>query len=182
MQPPTLTEISFNLGLASKKRLQNVENKKENTSAFVSFFKKTSVKPQEINPILKGKGSSEIKQSVKLQKVFSRPNLTMKDMLKLCSVQQFCSGGSFDKEVLEQTEVQIKYAGYIEKEKANVKKLSSLEGIKIPSRFIYSKVNSLSAEAIQKLEKIKPTTLSQASRISGVSPNDINVLMVYMGR
>jgi tRNA uridine 5-carboxymethylaminomethyl modification enzyme len=89
---------------------------------------------------------------------------------------------NFSKEVFEQTEVQIKYSGYIEKEKANAEKLNNLEKIKIPSAFLYSKVNSLSSEAIQKLEKIKPTTLSQASRISGVSPNDINVLLVYMGR
>ena len=177
-----LTEISNNLGLASKERLKNVDEKKKKTDAFVSFFKKTSVKPEEINPILKKKSSSEIKQSVKLYKIFSRPNLTMLDMLKINAVKKFCSGTPLNKEVLEQTEVQIKYSGYIEKEKASAKKLSNLENIKIPSKFVYSKVNSLSAEAVQKLEKIKPTTLSQASRISGVSPNDINVLMVYMGR
>jgi len=177
-----LTEVSYNLGLASKERLRNVDQKKKNTSAFVSFFRKTSVKPEEINPILKKKNSSEINQSVKLYKVFSRPNLTMKDMLKTKSVQKFCSSTSPDNEVLEQTEVQIKYSGYIEKEKANAEKLSNLENLKIPAKFAYSKVSSLSAEAVQKLEKIKPTTLSQASRISGVSPNDINVLMVYMGR
>ena len=177
-----LTEISYNLGLASKERLKNVDEKKKRTSAFVSFFKKTSVKPEEINAILKKKKSSEIKQSVKLYKIFSRPNLTMSEMLKIKSVQKFCSEDPFDNEVFEQTEVQIKYSGYIEKEKANAKKLSNLENIKIPSAFMYSKVGSLSAEAVQKLDKIKPTTLSQASRISGVSPNDINVLMVYMGR
>ena len=177
-----LTEISNNLGLASKERLKNVDEKKKKTDAFVSFFKKTSVKPEEINPILKKKSSSEIKQSVKLYKIFSRPNLTMLDMLKINAVKKFCSGTPLNKEVLEQTEVQIKYSGYIEKEKASAEKLSNLENIKIPSKFVYSKVNSLSAEAVQKLEKIKPTTLSQASRISGVSPNDINVLMVYMGR
>ena len=177
-----LTEISNNLGLASKERLKNVDDKKKKTDAFVSFFKKTSVKPEEINPILKKKSSSEIKQSVKLYKIFSRPNLTMLDMLKINAVKKFCSGTPLNKEVLEQTEVQIKYSGYIEKEKASAEKLSNLENIKIPSKFVYSKVNSLSAEAVQKLEKIKPTTLSQASRISGVSPNDINVLMVYMGR
>jgi tRNA uridine 5-carboxymethylaminomethyl modification enzyme len=177
-----LTEISYNLGLASKERLKNVDEKKKRTSAFVSFFKKTSVKPEEINAILKKKKSSEIKQSVKLYKIFSRPNLTMSEMLKIKSVQKFCSEDPFDNEVFEQTEVQIKYSGYIEKEKANAKKLSNLENIKIPSAFMYSKVGSLSAEALQKLDKIKPTTLSQASRISGVSPNDINVLMVYMGR
>ena len=103
-------------------------------------------------------------------------------MTELESVKRFVSKNSFSPDVLEQTEVQVKYSGYIEKEKANAKKLNNLENIKIPSNFNYSKVQSLSTEATQKLNKIKPTTLSQASRISGVSPNDISVLMVYMGR
>ena len=177
-----LTPLSHGLGLASKDRLKNVEKKKAGTDSFVSFFKKTSIQPEEINPILKDKNSSEIKQSVKLYKVFSRPNLTLADMLKLSSVKEYQSSNELDKEVCEQTEVQIKYSGYIEKEKLNAEKLNHLENIKIPTSFVYSKVKSLSAEAVQKLNKIKPTTLSQASRISGVSPNDISVLMVYMGR
>ena len=177
-----LTPLSHGLGLASKDRLKNVEKKKAGTDSFVSFFKKTSIHPEEINPILKDKNSSEIKQSVKLYKVFSRPNLTLSDMLKLSSVKEYQSSNELDKEVCEQTEVQIKYSGYIEKEKLNAEKLNHLENIKIPTSFVYSKVKSLSAEAVQKLNKIKPTTLSQASRISGVSPNDISVLMVYMGR
>jgi len=177
-----LTEASHNLGLATKDRLQNVIKKKSDTLSFVSFFKKTSVKPEEINPILKQKNSSEVSQSLKLYKVFSRPNVTLGDMTGLESVKRFVSENSFSPDVLEQTEVQVKYSGYIEKEKANAKKLNNLENIKIPSNFNYSKVQSLSTEATQKLNKIKPTTLSQASRISGVSPNDISVLMVYMGR
>ena len=177
-----LTEASHNLGLASKDRLQNVIKKKSDTLSFVSFFKKTSVKPDEINPVLKQKNSSEVSQSLKLYKVFSRPNITLDDMTRLESVKRFVSGNSFSPDVLEQTEVQVKYSGYIEKEKANAKKLNNLENIKIPSNFNYSKVQSLSTEATQKLNKIKPTTLSQASRISGVSPNDISVLMVYIGR
>ena len=177
-----LTPLSYGLGLASKDRLKNVEKKKAGTDSFVSFFKKTSIQPEEINPILKDKNSSEIKQSVKLYKIFSRPNLTLSDMLKLSSVKEYQSSNELDKGVCEQTEVQIKYSGYIEKEKLNAEKLNHLENIKIPTSFVYSKVKSLSAEAVQKLNKIKPTTLSQASRISGVSPNDISVLMVYMGR
>ena len=177
-----LTEISHKLGLANKERLKNVEKKRKNTSSFVSFFKKTSVKPDEMNPILEKNNSSLIKQSVKLYKVFSRPNLSLSEMMKVESVKEFSNSNDFDKGVLEQTEVQIKYSGYIEKEKANAEKLNNLENIRIPETFVYSKVNSLSSEAIQKLEKIKPSTLSQASRISGVSPNDISVLMVYMGR
>ena len=177
-----LTEISHKLGLANKERLKNVEKKRKNTGSFVSFFKKTSVKPDEMNPILEKNNSSLIKQSVKLYKVFSRPNLSLSEMMKVESVKEFSNSNDFDKGVLEQTEVQVKYSGYIEKEKANAEKLNNLENIRIPETFVYSKVNSLSSEAIQKLEKIKPSTLSQASRISGVSPNDISVLMVYMGR
>ncbi|MDA9362147.1 tRNA uridine-5-carboxymethylaminomethyl(34) synthesis enzyme MnmG [Flavobacteriaceae bacterium] len=177
-----LSEISHKLGLASKLRVTNVENKRANTDAFVSFFKKTSVKPEIMNPLLSSKNSSEISQSMKLYKLFSRPNITLSDMLSLESVKMFLSKNKFKDDVLEQTEVQVKYSGYIEKEKANAEKLNNLENIKIPTSFNYSKVQSLSSEAIQKLNKIKPSTLSQASRISGVSPNDISVLMVYMGR
>ena len=177
-----LTNKSYMLGLASKERLLNVENKQKSTDSFVSFFKKTSIKPEAINPVLKSKNSSEIKQSVKLYKVFSRPNVSMDDMLSLDPVKKYFLEYKLGVEVLEQTEVQVKYSGYIEKEKANAMKLNNLEALKIPATFEYSKVKSLSTEAIQKLNKIKPTTLSQASRISGVSPNDISVLMVYMGR
>jgi tRNA uridine 5-carboxymethylaminomethyl modification enzyme len=177
-----LTNRSYKLGLASKERLLSVENKQNSTDSFVSFFKKTSIKPEEINPVLKSKNSSETKQSVKLYKVFSRPNISMDDMLSLDPVKKYFLEHKPDVEVLEQTEVQVKYSGYIEKEKANAMKLNNLEALKIPPTFEYSKVKSLSNEAIQKLNKIKPTTLSQASRISGVSPNDISVLMVYMGR
>ena len=177
-----LTEVSYNLGLASKERLNNVEQKKSKTDSFVSFFKKTSVRPDEINPILKANNSAEINQSVKLYKVFSRPNLSLPDMMGVRAVKEFCETSQLDKGVLEQTEVQIKYSGYIEKEKVNAEKLNHLENIKIPTNFVYDKVGSLSSEAIEKLEAIKPSTLSQASRISGVSPNDISVLMVYMGR
>ena len=177
-----LTEISHSLGLASQESVGRVEKKRAQTNSFVSFFKKTSVKPEEINPVLKQKNSSEIKQSVKLFKLFSRPNIGLEDISKVQSVKDYLDHNHFNSGVLEQTVVQVKYSGYIEKEKINAEKLNNLENIKIPTNFIYKKVHSLSSEAIQKLEKIKPTTLSQASRISGVSPNDISVLMVYMGR
>mgnify|MGYP003311032693 FL=1 len=177
-----LTEISHTLGLASQESVRRVEKKRAQTNSFVSFFKKTSVKPEEINPVLKQKNSSEIKQSVKLFKLFSRPNIGLEDISKVQSVKDYLDHNHFNSGVLEQTVVQVKYSGYIEKEKINAEKLNNLENIKIPTNFIYKKVHSLSSEAIQKLEKIKPTSLSQASRISGVSPNDISVLMVYMGR
>ena len=148
----------------------------------IIFLKKTSVSPDEVNPILVSKDSSEIKQSVKMHKVFSRPKIGFKEMVKLKKVKKYIKENQVAENVIEQTEVQVKYSGYIDKEKLNAEKLNNLEKISIPSSFDYLKVKSLSTEAIQKLMEIKPTTLSQASRVSGVSPSDISVLLVYMGR
>ena len=177
-----LTPKSFELGLASEKRMKAMEKKYAQSDAFIKFFRETSASPDIINPILESKDSALVKQSDKLYKFFSRPNITMDDMRTLNDVEEFVKDKELTHEVLEQTEIQVKYAGYIEKEKNNAEKLSRLEGIKIPASFDYSKLKSLSYEAREKLTKIKPTTVSQASRISGVSPNDISVLLVYMGR
>ncbi len=123
-----------------------------------------------------------MKQSDKIFKVFSRPNISMDDVRKFPGVEEYIKENELDEEMLEQTEIQVKYSGYIEKEKNNADKLNRLEGVKIPSSFDYSKIKSMSFEAREKLNKIQPATVSQASRISGVSPNDISVLLVYMGR
>ena len=149
---------------------------------FVDFFKKTSFTTDEINPILESLDSSLVKQSDKLFKVFSRPKVTMDHMLQLDSVSEFVKENKLDTEVLEQAEIQVKYSGYIEKEKTNADKLQRLENVRIPDNFDYSKLKSLSYEAREKLESIQPVTISQASRISGVSPADISVLLVYLGR
>jgi len=177
-----LTPKSFEIGLAKENRMRRMEEKKSKSDAFVSFFKETSVKPEEVNPILEAKQSSLIKQSGKMFKIFSRPNITIEDMRKIASVESFIIENELDSEVIEQTEIQVKYSGYIEKEKNNADKLNRLEGIKIPANFDYSKLKSMSMEAREKLSKIRPVTISQASRISGVSPSDISVLLVYMGR
>lgn len=177
-----LTPMSHKLGLASDERLRTMEKKQLKSNAFIQFFKDTSVKPEIINPILESKDSALVKQSDKLFKSFSRPNITMDDMRKIDNVEAFINDNDIDEEVLQQTEIQVKYAGYIEKEKNNADKLTRLEGIRIPENFDYSKLKSLSYEALEKLKNIKPITVSQASRISGVSPNDISVLLVYMGR
>ena len=115
-------------------------------------------------------------------KLFARPNITIEDMRKINSVNTHILDNGLDAEVLEQTEIQVKYAGYIEKEKNNADKLQRLENLKIPANFDYSKLQSMSLEARGKLNKIQPVTVSQASRISGVSPADISVLLVYLGR
>lgn len=177
-----LTPMSYTIGLASEKRMRDMEEKKEKSDAFIRFFKETSVVPEVINPILESKDSAVVKQSDKMFKSFSRPNITMDDMRKIDVVEDYITANELDHEVLQQAEIQVKYAGYIEKEKNNADKLNRLEGIKIPENFDYTKLKSLSYEAREKLTSIKPTTVSQASRISGVSPNDISVLLVYMGR
>ena len=177
-----LTPKSHEIGLASENRLRRMEEKRESSNAFIAFFKDTSVAPDVINPILEDKDSATVKQSDKMFKVFARPNITMEDMQKIETVERFINKNKLDEEVLQQTEIQVKYAGYIKKEKTNADKLSRLEGISIPGNFDYSKLKSLSFEAKEKLTAIQPITISQASRISGVSPNDISVLLVYMGR
>ena len=177
-----LTPMSHNIGLASDERLRLMEEKKQKSEEFIDFFKESSVTPEVINPILEEKDSAIVKQSDKLFKPLSRPNITMQDMQKIDFVTSYINQHDLDHEVLQQTEIQIKYAGYIAKEKNNADKLNRLEGIKIPEGFDYSKLKSLSYEAKEKLSAIKPVTVSQASRISGVSPNDISVMLVYMGR
>jgi tRNA uridine 5-carboxymethylaminomethyl modification enzyme len=138
--------------------------------------------PEYSNPVLEAKDSAPMKQSDKIFKIFSRPNITMEDVMEFPGVNEFISVNDLNEEMLEQTEIQVKYVGYINKEKNNADKLHRLEDIKIPQNFDYTNIKSMSFEAREKLNKIQPVTVSQASRISGVSPSDISVLLVYMGR
>jgi len=177
-----LTPKSFAIGLADESRMRKMEDKKEKSEAFVQFFKETSSAPEEINPIFEEKNSALVTQSDKMFKFFSRPEITMEDMKQIESVKEFIQENELDSEMIQQAEIQVKYSGYIAKEKNNADKLNRLEGLKIPESFDYSKLKSLSYEAREKLTKIRPATVSQASRISGVSPNDVSVLLVYMGR
>ncbi len=177
-----LTPKSHGIGLATDARLKRMEEKERKSDAFIKFFRNTSVSPEDINPILGSLDSALVNQSDKLFKAFSRPKVTMKHMLQLNTVSDFVTVNNLDREVMEQTEIQVKYSGYIQKEKNNADKLQRLENIKIPADFNYSKLKSLSFEAREKLNAIRPVTISQASRISGVSPSDISVLLVFMGR
>ncbi len=177
-----LTGRSHALGLADEERLRNVERKVSQSSKLVGFFKKTSFVPEEVNPILDTLDSRQVTQGDKLFKIFSRPKVRMQHMRKLESVSAFIDEHMLPEEVLEQAEIQVKYAGYIEKEKLNADKLQRLENIRIPKDFDYMPLSSLSMEARQKLTEIRPATISQASRISGVSPSDISVLLVFLGR
>ena len=177
-----LTQKSHQIGLASNERLRLCEKKYSKSKEIISTLKTQSIKPQNINPILTSKESAKVKQSNKAAKFLSRPNIYLNDLKKCPELKDIFNRKTYSKEVLDQAEIQIKYSGYIAKERANADKLHRLEGVLIPKKFDYNKLKSISAEAKEKLTKIKPQTISQASRISGVSPNDISVLLVYMGR
>jgi tRNA uridine 5-carboxymethylaminomethyl modification enzyme len=177
-----LTPLSHEIGLASEKRLRRMEHKLNESEKMVAFFKETSISPVEANPILEAKETAIIDQSDKMFKMFSRPQIELEDMMKLDKVKEYISVNEIDLEILEQAEIQVKYSGYIEKERNNANKLLRLEDLKIPEDFDYNNIKSMSIEAKQKLSKIRPVTISQASRISGVSPSDVSVLLIYMGR
>ena len=177
-----LTPKGFEIGLASEKRLRRMEHKFNKSQKLVNFFKETSVSAAEANLVLEEKGSALVSQSDKMFKIFSRPQIDLADVMKFEKVKEYIANANLDQEILEQAEIQVKYSGYIEKERNNADKLTRLEDVKIPEHFDYEKIKSMSIEAKQKLSKIRPVTISQASRISGVSPSDISVLLIYMGR
>ena len=177
-----LTPMSHAIGLASEKRLRRMEHKLNESEKMVAFFKETSITVAEANPILEAKGTAPITQGDKMFKVFSRPQIVLEDMMQLEKVATYISENDLDQEILEQAEIQVKYSGYIEKERNNADKLTRLEDVKIPDNFDYNRIKSMSIEARQKLSHIRPVTISQASRISGVSPSDVSVLLIYMGR
>lgn len=177
-----LTPLSYELGLASKERMQRMEIKQSKSENFVNFFKETSITLAEANPILAEKESSLMSQPDKMFKVFSRPQIQLEDILKFEKVKEYIEEHELDMEVIEQAEIQVKYSGYIEKERNNADKLTRLEDVRIPEDFDYDKIKSLSYESKDKLKKIKPISISQASRISGVTPTDISILLIHMGR
>ncbi len=177
-----LTPLAHTIGLASQERLDRVIEKREKTALLIQFLEVTSVKETEVNPILEAKGLALVKQSMKLIKIAARPQLSFSDFMVIEKLNHFVTFHNINSEAIEQVEIHLKYAGYIEKEKNNADKLNRLENVMIPSTFNYQKVQSISFEAREKLIKIQPTSISQASRISGVSPSDISVLLVYMGR
>ena len=177
-----LTPKGYGIGLAKEDRLKRMEFKLDASEKFVTFFKETSVKAEVANPILEAKGSSLMTQGDKMFKVFSRPQIDLEDILKFEAVTNYISEHNLDQEVIEQAEIQVKYSGYIEKEKNHADKVNRLEDVRIPDNYDFDKIKAISIEARQKLTKIRPTTIAQASRISGVSPSDISVLLIHMGR
>lgn len=177
-----LTPKGYGIGLAKEDRLKRMEYKLDASDKFVTFFKETSIKAEVANPVLEAKGSSLMTQGDKMFKVFSRPQIDLDDILKFEAVTDYISEHNLDQEVIEQAEIQVKYSGYIEKEKNHADKVNRLEDVRIPDNYDFDKIKAISIEARQKLTKIRPTSIAQASRISGVSPSDISVLLIHMGR
>jgi len=175
-----LTEKSYNIGLASEERLKKVEEKIKKSGELEEFLKELSLKPNIINPILEENESNPVDQAYRASQILTRPNINLEKLSKIEIIGN--KAREYSEEIQEQAEINIKYKGYIEKEKENVAKLQRMENIKIPDDFDFSKVTSLSSEALQKMNNIRPKNIAQASRISGVSPADINVLLIYLGK
>jgi tRNA uridine 5-carboxymethylaminomethyl modification enzyme len=176
-----LTESSYRLGLASQKRMDNVIEKREGTKKIKHILKEHLVEPNEINPYLTSIDSATISEKQRAEKILLRPDIELGDLAaNLPRLQTLLD--SFSPEIIEQASIQVKYDVYIEKEKELVKKMNQLEELEIPENFDFKKINALGNEAREKLTKIKPRTLGQASRISGINPSDVQILMVYMGR
>jgi tRNA uridine 5-carboxymethylaminomethyl modification enzyme len=176
-----LTEKSFQLGLAQKERMDKIASKKSEIDDIKLIINNLSINPEDIASYLSIKQSAPLTQKQKLSQVLLRPNIELEELTQ--SVEPIKSELSrFDKEALEQAAIQIKYQVYIDKEQEIVSRMSQLENLTIPASFDYNKITALSAEARQKFNKLRPETLGQASRISGVNPSDIQMLMVYMGR
>ncbi|MFT4093343.1 MAG: tRNA uridine-5-carboxymethylaminomethyl(34) synthesis enzyme MnmG [Niabella sp.] len=176
-----LTSLSYQLGLAKEDRINNIRLKNNNIANIKSVLKETVILPEDINSFLDSIGSSQISEKQKAEKILLRPNIELTALSKAVPAlaQSF---KNYSKEEIEQASIQIKYDTYIEKEKEIVARMSEMENLTIPDSFDYSKLASLGNEAKEKLNKIKPRTLGQASRISGINPSDVQILMVYMGR
>jgi tRNA uridine 5-carboxymethylaminomethyl modification enzyme len=179
-----LTERSYKLGLADEYRLELLKSKQEGESALTEMLRTTSVKAKEINAYLNQMGYGDLQQTCKLIDIIARPNITIAGIAEVLPElkEKINTLGTRKEEIVESTEINIKYKGYIEREKLAADKLRRLDNIRLPKDFDYNGVQSLSTEARQKLIRIQPSTIGEASRIPGVSPNDISVLLVLMGR
>jgi tRNA uridine 5-carboxymethylaminomethyl modification enzyme len=177
-----LTPRAVELGIVTDEALKRVDHKKNESEKMVQFLRDTSYEFNEMNTLLVAKGSKVVTQNDKLFKAFSRPQIDLEAIKTISQVKAYLEENDLNDDILEQVEVHVKYAGYIAKEKDNADKLNRLENVRIPAHYDFKSIKSLSYEAREKLTKIQPVTVSQASRISGVSPSDISVLLVHMGR
>ena len=177
-----LTKKGFDLGLASLERIEKLNKKLEETKKLIKFLEKQNIEPKTINVVLEKRKSAVVKQKKKLISFLSRPHITFNDLKISKQLSEFLKKERISKESIKQAEIKIKYGGYLDKEAEAAKKLSKLEDIIIPEDFNYNKLHSISTEGKEKLNEIQPRSIGQASRISGVSPSDINILLIYMGR
>ena len=179
-----LTPLGFEIGLASAEALQKVEQKQELTKQLKTKPREIGISPAEANPMLEDKNSAPINQQVKVSSLITRPHISLADIIPIhAPTAQAVNEVSIQNPLaVEQAEILLKYEGYIEREEEQAQKHQRLENLQLPAAFDYTKVNSLSIEAREKLSKIKPATIGQASRVSGVSPSDISVLLVHLGR
>ena len=177
-----LTKKGFDLGLASLERIEKLNKKLEETKKLIKFLEKQNIEPKIINVVLEKRKSAVVKQKKKLISFLSRPHITFNDLKISKQLSAFIKKERISKESIKQAEIKIKYGGYLDKEAEAAKKLSKLEDIIIPEDFNYNKLHSISTEGKEKLNEIQPRSIGQASRISGVSPSDINILLIYMGR
>lgn len=176
-----LTEMSYKMGLASQERMNLVTNKRAEVRNLKLALQQFSLMPEDANQFLAKIGSAEILEKQKLDKIILRPNLGLMEMgREISSVAALLE--SFSIEAVKQTEIQIKYRSYIDKEAEQVAKMKQMEELEISEQFDYQRIMSLGVEAREKLNKVKPRTLGQASRISGINPTDVQILMVFMGR
>ena len=179
-----LSSIGHALGLVTDEALSLVKAKESGTATLIKELNRVGVAPDVLNPVLDSKGSSLVTQQVKLSSLVTRPQISLIDLIPLDAglEKKVVELSAAHGDIVEQAEIQMKYEGYIRREEDTAKKLSRLEGVKMAEDIDFSKLTSLSAEAVEKLTKIRPTTIGQASRISGISPSDISVLLIYMGR
>ncbi|WP_341659062.1 tRNA uridine-5-carboxymethylaminomethyl(34) synthesis enzyme MnmG [Blattabacterium cuenoti] len=177
-----LTPMGYNIGLISEKKMRMLDNKKSKIEKCMSLLKKTNIDPKTINPILNTKKSAPICHDKKIETILSRSEIDIQDIISIPFLIEKIKKNDFSQEILEQVSIKIKYKGYIDREKKNAKKLLKLENLKIPNNFDYKSIKSLSSEAKEKLDYYRPISLAQASRISGISPSDLSVLLIHMGR
>ena len=178
-----LTKKGFDLGLITENKYSQFEKKEKEIRILKKFVKKLSLSPSDINPYLKEKNSSEVRQKVKAPSIISRPGIKIDELAERClKLTGYIKENKYSKEVLEQVEIDIKYSGYIEREKENANKLKRLEYVKIPNDINYFKFSSLSNESKEKLDAVRPVDIGQASRISGIKPSDVSILLIYLGR
>jgi tRNA uridine 5-carboxymethylaminomethyl modification enzyme len=178
-----LSKKGFEIGLLEENKFNMVEAKKEKTETLKKYAAKLSLKPEEVNDLLEKKKSGKIKQKVKTPSILTRPGISLKEIIDRSEkLNRFIKENKIENTIIEQVEIDLKYSGYINREIENAEKLKKLEHVKIPKDINYLKFSSLSTEAKEKLNSIRPINIGQAARISGIKPSDISILLIYLGR